>query len=1014
MLDSDGLGSYAFPMRVSCREAAGCAALAIALRRARIGRLLAPVATLLTLAVAGAPAARASEGQQIAGTVTAAVSATPLGGVEVCAQRLWGEQPCATTAPDGHYEVAVPWPEQYVLEFTAPKGSGYVRHTYFDERYTTQEAGKVAVPAGGTATANEGLQPSGSIEGTLTTKGSGAPIAGVEACAGPLVEPIREEPCATTGADGIYRIGELAPLQYKVHFNPGPLNYLPETPMRQYALYPQVALGATTAGVDAELIEGGEIVGHITAAASGKPLAGARACANGFGPSLEDRCATANANGEYVLAGLATSAYHLFFDFERPYLGEAYKEGATVKVVQGTTLTANGALALGGTITGQVRSASTGAVMPEQQVCDDEGTSRFCTSTDSNGEYSLTGIATGEDIVEFLPVEDAYQYRLQYWNGQEVFENANRVKVTAGKTTAGIDARLSARDGVIAGRVSESPGEQPIGHALVCASERATHAQRCVWTGPQGEYALSVRGGEYDVEFSNPDMLEPVFPAQFWDGRALASEAEGVTVQEGVTTSGIDAELTAERPGEQISGTVTDATTHAPVEGIEVCALEAGSETEGEGLFGRCASTDSRGTYVLEGMSSGLYLVEFASPQAGALDYVTQYYDGADRIEEAQLVRVGPGSSDHGIDADLRHGAKIAGTVTDATSAASVAGEEACAFSEEAQTFRCASSGAGGDYTITALPAGAYTVAFFSAPEGPLDYVPQYYKEVSRASEATQVPVAGVATTSGIDARLQLGGRIEGTVSVGPPGRPLSGVVVCALSSPKLAVECGETDASGKYAVIGLPAGSYVVGFDPEAPWSVQYYNGAATYAKAVSVSVTAGHATAGIDALIGLTRGVEPPFPTPPPRPVIPPPVTQGGAVTTTSGSTAAAGGGVLAAGPRSSPPAPHLALRGSHVKRSGRRLLLELSCTGAPCRGRVVLTARVLRVVHGHGRATEVVLGAASFDIAPGHTATIALHLTRAGRARLAARSRRGWRVQLLLALNGEGATVHPVVLG
>ena len=917
-------------MRVSGREAAKEAAVVSALRRARVGRLIASVAVLLTLALSVvAPAARAAEGQQIAGTVTAAVSATPLAGVEVCAQRLWGEQTCATTDAGGHYEVAVPWPEEYVLEFTAPKGSGYVRQTYFDGSYTASEADKVAVPAGGTATVNEGLQLAGSIEGTVTTMGSGTPIAGLEVCAGPLAERIRDEPCAKTGANGIYRIGELAPLQYEVQFDPGALNYLPETAMREYAQYPQVAVGATTTGVDAELTEGGEIVGRITSAASGKPLAGAQACANGFGPSLEDRCVKADANGEYVLAGLATSAYHLFFGFERPYLGEAYKEGATVQVLQGKTLTANGALVLGGTITGQVRSASTGAVMTGQQVCDDEGTSRFCTTTDNNGEYGLTGIETGEDTVEFVPVEDAYQYRLQYWNGQEVSGNANRVKVTAGKTTAGIDASLSARDGVIAGLVTESPGERAISDALVCASNRATRAQRCVRTGPEGEYAFSMPGGEYEVEFTNPDMLEPVFPAQYWDGRALASEAEVVTVREGVTTAGIDAEMTAERLGEQISGTVTDAATHAPVEGIEVCALEV----ESEGLFGRCATTDSRGTYVIEHLSRGVYLVEFASPQDSGLDYVAQYYDGAERIDEAQLVGVGLGSTDHGIDAGLRQGAKIAGTITDAASAAAVEGEEACAFSQDAETVRCTPSGVEGGYTITALPAGEYTVAFFSPAQGLLDYVPQYYREVSQPDEATQVPVAGTATTPSIDARLHLGGRIEGTVD--STGRPQSGVFVCALRSAEVAAECGETDASGQYAVTGLPVGSYVVGFDPEPPWAVQYYNGAATYEEAVPVSVTTGHATPGIDASLGFTRGVEPPFPTqlfptPPPRPGVTPPVSNGG-------SAPAASGGVLAAGAVSSPPAPHLALRGSRVKRSGRHLLLELTCAGATCRGNV-----------------------------------------------------------------------------
>ncbi len=979
-----------------------------------IGHLAACAVSLLALALLAAPAAGASEGPQIVGLVTDAVSAVPLSGVEVCAQRRWGEPPtCATTDPGGHYKVVVPWPEEYVLLFKAPKESGYPRLTYFNDRYVESESERVAVPAGGTATANEGLQRVGAITGTVTTKGSGTPIAGLEVCTGgTLFERAREEPCTTSAANGVYTLDELAPRWYAVRFYPGPLNYLPETPMLEYAQYPTVAPGATTSGVDAELIEGGEIAGRITSASSGEPLAGAEACADGFGPSLEDRCVKANANGEYVLAGLETSAYHLFFSFERPYLRESYEGGVTVGVKQGKTITANGALALGGTITGQVRSAATGAVMAGQQVCDNEGTSRFCTTTDSNGEYSLTGIETGDDIVEFVPVENAYQYKLQYWDGQEVYENANAVKVTAGKTTAGVDADLSPRDGAIAGQVSELPGEHAIGHALVCVRNTATHGERCVWTGPEGEYAVSVAAGEYDVRFTNPDSLEPVFPAQYWDDRALASEAEAVTVKAGFTISGIDAGLTAEEPG-QISGTVRDASTHAAVGGVEVCALEV--EGEDGGLFGSCASSNSHGSYVIDGLGSGAYVVEFSSPQDGALDYLAQYYDGAQRFEEAQLVSVGPGGGAHGVDAELQQGAKIAGTVTDAASAAAVEGEEACAFSVPTETFRCASGGTGGGYTITALPAGEYTVAFFSPATGPLDYVPQYYDDVARSSEASAVPVAGTATTANVDARLQLGGRIEGIAVVAVTGRPLAGVLVCALSSPKVAVECTETNTGGGYVLTGLPAGEYVVGFDPESPLAIQYYNHAATYADAASVAVTAGRSSTGIDAALVVTAPVETPFPTPvsPPRPVIPSPVP---APTTApaAASVPAPSGGVLAEDATAPVPVAHLALRGSRIMRSGRELQLRLTCAAARCAGKVALVGSSTRVVHGHRRTVEVVLGTAAFDIAPGRHATVLLRQTHAGSARLASAGRRAWRARLLLTLGAAAPSVHLVTVG
>ena len=142
---------------------------------------------------------------------------------------------------------------------------------------------------------------------------------------------------------------------------------------------------------------------------------------------------------------------------------------------------------------------------------------------------------------------------------------------------------------------------------------------------------------------------------------------------------------------------------------------------------------------------------------------------------------------------------------------------------------------------------------------------------VSPAQSASTVHVtvttpSGTSATSAAD-RFTYGARISGTVTdlANPTG--LAGVCVSVKSS----TGSGQTTtaADGTYSISGLPAGSYIVEFDPSCSGTVftsdltQWYNDAPTQADADPVTVTGGQTASGISALLFSTAGTLPGAPT-------------------------------------------------------------------------------------------------------------------------------------------------------
>jgi hypothetical protein len=158
-------------------------------------------------------------------------------------------------------------------------------------------------------------------------------------------------------------------------------------------------------------------------------------------------------------------------------------------------------------------------------------------------------------------------------------------------------------------------------------------------------------------------------------------------------------------------------------------------------------------------------------------------------------------------------------------------------------------TGPNGEYTVEGLPEGEYKVQFSAGFEGQ-NFVTQFYKDQSSRADAEPVVVVKEKTTIGIDAEMQVGGEVEGTVTDAVTHKALPNAFVAALGPGEVEEGGAFTEAHGHYTIAGLATGSYKIGFE-DPGYLVQYYNDQPLFTSANPVSVVQKSTTTGIDAAL-------------------------------------------------------------------------------------------------------------------------------------------------------------------
>jgi hypothetical protein len=402
---------------------------------------------------------------------------------------------------------------------------------------------------------------------------------------------------------------------------------------------------------------------------------------------------------------------------------------------------------------------------------------------------------------------------------------------------------------------------------------------------------------------------------------------------------------------------------------------------------------------------------------------------------------------------------KISGTVTEAVTKNGLPGMFVGVYEAHGKEapVEFELTGPGGEYTIEGLPEGEYKVEFSAGFEGQ-NFITQFYEDQSLRADAEPVTVVKEKTTTGIDAEMQVGGALEGTVTDAVTHKALSNALVVALGPG--AVDEGEafTSASGHYTIAGLRSGSYEIGFE-DPGYVIQYYNNQSSFASANPVSVVQKNTTSGIDAALMPKAPINTAAPSVSGTPAVgqtlscangswtgtPAPtftrtwlrdgVAITGATASTyvvqaadqgngltckvtgtnkSGSAAAVSNTLIVPVPAPPPLTPAVRLLGGKLVVSANSALVPIACATATCAGTIELTERVV-VKHRHGRKTRrtLVLGQTIYALAAGHSATIAVRLTSTGRRALAKAKHHRLSAKVSVSAIGGATAIGSVVL-
>ncbi len=415
----------------------------------------------------------------------------------------------------------------------------------------------------------------GTLSGTVTELGTGAPLGGVtvEAFCWSVTGTPPGEVCGTTvtAANGSYSLS-LAPGIYKISYDDWPAH------ARQFygggttigdpsSAEVTVPSGGSVTGIDVALVLLQTVSGTVTG--TGTPIGGINVTAYehaaGPPPSWEPAGdAVTEIDGTYALH-VPDGTYRVgFSDAHGPYQTLFYDGATTVEAADDVVVDADVAdidadLERGFPITGSV--TVDGVDMPAVTVTAYQATApgvwdavKF-TETGLDGRYAL-----------YLP-NGTYRVSFQTWQGRfptQFYPSADTIEqgadvVVAGAEVPGISAAIVSgpvdTGPAIRGTVTEADGGAPV--AGVSVSTWRFEVAFGSWvqvrvkqTGPDGTYAVYVPEGTYRVGFTDyANRYQP----EFYDGAATVEDADDVVqVTAGVT--GIDADLVA---NSSISGVVT-------------------------------------------------------------------------------------------------------------------------------------------------------------------------------------------------------------------------------------------------------------------------------------------------------------------------------------------------------------------------------------------------------------------------------------------------------------------------
>lgn len=583
-----------------------------------------------------------------------------------------------------------------------------------------------------------------------------------------------------------------------------------------------------TTEINFQLQIGGAISGVITDVETEVPLSDIEVDVFAFDGSWM-ASARSDAEGVYRVGGLPAEDYYVH---SRPdeYLNQLYGRtdclepcddwpvvtlGGVVSVTLGKTISGiDFSLYQGGTISGRLVAEDTGFPMEGIKILVQNDTGWYLegVSTDANGEYRLSALASGRYFVLALAnelyLDQIYGYGLSL--GLQHERIGSGVDVTLGQNSAGIDFVLQ-KGGSISGRVTAADGHTPLSDVSLAAYDVMGNAVAGGVADSQGYYEVGgLPNGDYYLGFSSAeqDAYSYLYGAGVCVPRNQCdfSFATKIEVKAGKVTSGINIAWVASG---SIAGNVRALDTSLSLSDAYVSVYQENSNRPVSYTL-----TDANGNYQIDGLAPGNYYLTAYTDE----HYITRVYGGDDCVYTGCLTHLGTPVQvfsrqlAEGINFALKPGGVISGVVKAADTGLPLVSAKIGLLGPNGKYLNSGSTDEEGRYSITGLPPGNYFL--YSRYDG---YVMQSYgTEFSNNSDVVDeggVDVVVGQPVTDINFALQPSDRsasISGRVIDSESGMALERVQI-NLYDDHGKLFTVSTDSDGRYHFYELQPGAYYV-----------------------------------------------------------------------------------------------------------------------------------------------------------------------------------------------------------
>ncbi len=397
----------------------------------------------------------------------------------------------------------------------------------------------------------------------------------------------------------------------------------------------------------------------------------------------------------------------------------------------------------------------------------------------SNGIGGIPIEVYGDSLYNFLLSSADVSYTIPVYqpNSGATFYNASVYSIPSGyyvtiPVIAGIQPgatnvnfEIQKVTGGIQGRITNSRTNEPISNAYIYCSGSGYY--RYTYSNESGYYRISLYPGSYSLNIYADSYF--AFYTDFY-----------------VSASMITKNISLYRSG-SFSGTVKDEEGN-PISYANIMGIDTSGDPYGYGY------TNENGTYQVSGLTTSIY-----GAYVFANNYVSQWYNQVNDIENATFFQVTEGYDTPNINFVLSKGGGISGRVVD-----KLGNPISEAWVEVYDTLynekSCTMTNDSGYYLATGLATGGYYVTASSS-----EYITQWYNGALSMDNASKVNVIINENTNNINFVLTSGGSISGTVK-NKQNESLQFANIYVYDSTLSYINYSYTNDSGYYIVKPLPA----------------------------------------------------------------------------------------------------------------------------------------------------------------------------------------------------------------